>query len=233
MNEVLMRHILWYDLSNRSCYGMTSQDQRAAPKQRRLRMTYRRFYTGRLDENILKDIDAEHKKKMKLLIEEIDRGAWTKKQKNRQKSSIISNIALYRCLIEKGIAKNEAKELVQEYSFHIANQAHRVLKTLFFIPGFFNVFRFIMKKGMAGDEIWKSRILDDDVGRYRVDVLSCLWADTCEFFHCPELCEIFCLCDHIVFGNIEGFVFERSRTLGMKGEKCDFCFINGKCKKQV
>ena len=167
---------------------------------------------------------------MKQLIEEVNRGSWTDKQKKKQKSSILSNIALYRCFIDKGFSKNEAKELVKEYSFYIAEKAHKLLKTLFHIPGFFRLFRLFMRKGMSGDEIWKSWILSDDGKYYRVDVLKCLWADTCKFFQCPELCEIFCLCDHIVFGNIKGFVFERSQTLGMNGEKCDFCFINRKGK---
>ena len=106
--------------------------------------------------------------------------------------------ALYRCFIDKGLSKNEAKELVKEYSFYVAKKAHKLLKTFFHISGFFRIFRLFMKKGMSGDEIWKSRILSDDKKYYRVDVLKCLWADTCKFFECPELCEIFCLCDHIV-----------------------------------
>ena len=53
-------------------------------------MTYEKFYSGRLDEHILDGIDAEHKKKMKLIIEEINQGEWTEKQKKRQKKSIIS-----------------------------------------------------------------------------------------------------------------------------------------------
>ena len=83
-------------------------------------MTYKRFYFGRVDAQILKDIDAEHKTKMKQLIKEINQGTWTEKQKKRQKSSIISNIALYQCFIDKGLLKNEVKELVKEYSFYVA-----------------------------------------------------------------------------------------------------------------
>ena len=146
---------------------------------------------------------------------------------NWQKSSIISNIALYKCFIDKGISKNEAKELVKEYSFYIAKKAHKILK-IFFISQFFWIFPFIY-------ENW-------DVGQWNMEKQSsirwwhtlqswwfkCLWVDTCEFFGCPKLCEIFCLCNPIVFGNINRFVFERSQTLGMKGDKCDFCFINVK-----
>ncbi len=191
-------------------------------------MKYKRFYKGRLEPQILETIDAEWKNQMAFIISELDNGSWTKKQKQRQKKNIIPNIALYRSLIKAGLPKDEAKKLVSEYSFHVAEQAHKFLKTLFRIPGFFNLFRFVMKAGMKGDEIWNSSIISDRGDRYSVDVLKCLWADTCEHFKCPEICEIFCLCDHIVFGNIDGFVFERSQTLGMNGEKCDFCFINKK-----
>lgn len=198
---------------------------------RGLGMTYKKFYCGKLDAPVLEHIDAAHKKEMKRLIEAIHQGAWTEKQKKRQKSSILSNIALYKSLTGQGLSKNEAKELVRAYAFYRAEKAHRLLKALFNVPGFFRLFRFFMKKGMAGDEIWQSNVLSNDRRCYRVDVLKCLWADTCGFFECPELCEIFCLCDHIVFGHIKGFAFERSQTLGMSGEKCDFCFINEKGKK--
>ncbi len=191
---------------------------------RRAGMKYKRFYQGKVDEKILELIDAEYKNKIEAIIEELKRGAWSDKQRKRQISSIIPNIALYKSFIAKGVSKDEAKKLVKEYSFYKAKRFHNILKTLFYIPGFFRIFRFFMKQGMAGDEIWESRILSNDVKCYRVDVLKCLWANTCEYFKCPEICEVFCLCDHIVFGDIDGFVFERSRTLGMKGEKCDFCF---------
>ena len=50
-------------------------------------MTYKKFYFGKLDAQILKDIDAEHKTKMKQLIEEVNRGSWTDKQKKSKKAA--------------------------------------------------------------------------------------------------------------------------------------------------
>ena len=90
------------------------------------------------------------------------------------------------------------------------------------------LFRLFMRKGMTGDEIWRSQIVVDDSRHFYTDVLKCLWCDTCTHFGCPELCEIFCLCDHIVFGDIGKLEFDRSQTLGMGGEKCDFCFRSKK-----
>lgn len=106
-------------------------------------MTYKRFYSEKLDSHILENIDAEHKAKMKLLMEEINRGTWTKKQKKRQQNSIISNIALYRCFIDNGISKSKAKELVKEYSFHIARKAHKLLETFFVSLVFLDCFAFL------------------------------------------------------------------------------------------
>mgnify|MGYP000902198033 CR=1 FL=1 len=98
----------------------------------------------------LENIDSEHKAKMELLIEEINLGAWTKKQKKRQKGSIISNIALYRCFIDQGLPKDEAKALVKEYSFHIAEKTHKLLKTFFHIPGVFPVVSHFYEKRDVG-----------------------------------------------------------------------------------
>ena len=78
-------------------------------------MTYRNFYSKKLDVHILKDLDSKHKRNMKLLIEKIDQGSWTKKQKKRQKNSILSNVALYKTLIEAGIPKEQSYELVKDY----------------------------------------------------------------------------------------------------------------------
>lgn len=191
-------------------------------------MKYGKFYRGKLEPDLLERIDAEQKEEMRVLIGKLESGNWTEKQKKRQKSSILSNIALYRTLMENGISKEEAYELVKEHSFYVAKKTHNILGALFRIPGFFGLFRLFMRKGMTGDEIWRSRIVVDDSRHFYTDVLKCLWCDTCTHFGCPELCEIFCLCDHIVFGDIGKLEFDRSQTLGMGGEKCDFCFRSNK-----
>lgn len=85
---------------------------------------------------------------------------------------------------------------------------------------------------MSSQEIWKSVIRANDDAEFVVDINKCLWADTCAYFNCPELCEVncpelcevFCLSDHIVFENIKGLAFRRSQTIGMGGNKCDFSF---------
>ena len=43
----------------------------------------RDFYCEKLDPKLLESVDYEHKEKMKILIRELERGTWTKKQKHR------------------------------------------------------------------------------------------------------------------------------------------------------
>ena len=99
-------------------------------------MKYKKFYFGELSSKILENLDEEHKSKMNFLIKELKHGSWTKRQIKRQKSSILSNIALYTVLMDNGLPSDEAKELVKEYSFYKAGKAHDLLATFFHIPGF-------------------------------------------------------------------------------------------------
>lgn len=187
-------------------------------------MKLKDFYSSKIDNSYLIHLEEDYMNNMNELLRELNQGEWSQAQKKRQKSSILPNIALYKTFQQYYISKEEAKELVRERAFYRAEQGHKILRFLFFIPKFSHVFRFIMRKGMAGTEIWRSEVIADDKTKYEVDVLKCLWADTCEYFDCPEICELFCLCDHIVFGNIDKMEFQRSETLGMNGKKCDFCF---------
>lgn len=188
-------------------------------------MKFKDFYASKVDQQIAAHLDEEYKVKKKLLIDKLNRGSWTEKQKKKQQSSILPNIALYQVFLQYGIPKEQARELVRERAYYRAGKAHRVLEKLFHIPKFSKAFRFFMKKGMADAEIWQSEILADNDEKYMVDISKCLWADTCAYFDCPELCEVFCLSDHIVFENIDKMEFKRSETLGMRGNKCDFCFL--------
>lgn len=197
-------------------------------------MKLKKFYCGKLNENVLMNIDEDYKSRIKYLVGNLDGGPWNRKQNKKQESSILPNIALYQILQERGFSKPESLELVREYSYFQAEKAHKILKKLFFLPKFQKVFRGFMKKGLTGMGFWESEILSNDAKNFKIDITKCLWHDTCNYFGCDEICEIFCSCDHIVFGNIKKMDFIRSQTLGTNGEKCDFLFNfhnNGKTDK--
>ena len=77
---------------------------------------------------------------------------------------------------------------------------------------------------MNGTEIWTSQFLKDNKKELDINIYKCLWKDTCDYFGCPELCELFCSGDWIVFGNIKRLTLDRTQTLGTGGNVCDFRF---------
>lgn len=187
-------------------------------------MKFKDFYAFAVDENIAEKLDEDYKKTINLMIEKINKSSWTKKQKNVQIKKILPNIALYKTFIKYGISKEKAKELVRKRAYSRAEKGHKVLAKLFNIPKFSTVFRNFMKRVMSEKEIWTSEIISNNDERFAMDITKCLWKDTCEYFDCPELCEVFCSCDNIIFKNIKQMEFKREKTLGINKDKCDFCF---------
>ncbi|MGX8795291.1 L-2-amino-thiazoline-4-carboxylic acid hydrolase [Fusibacter sp. JL298sf-3] len=57
-----------------------------------------------------------------------------------------------------------------------------------------------------------------------MDISKCLRKDTCGYFECPNICEVFCSCDWIMYEGIRQITFDRNQTLGENGERCDFRF---------
>lgn len=187
-------------------------------------MKFKEFYASVPECNMLSNMDRDYQRNLNALTDQIRRGAWTEKQKKVQIKSILSNIALYRTFLQYGISKERALELVQLRAFAKAKKIHKVLAKGFRIPKFSKAFRLFMRKGMSGDEIWHSDLLRDDDHGFAIDVTKCLWNDTCTYFGCPELCQVFCDSDFIVFGDIQKMDFCRSKTLGKAGDRCDFHF---------
>lgn len=187
-------------------------------------MKLSKFYASQLNLRERKGLDAAYQSKMRALMRDVHEGDWSEEQKKVQKVSILSNIALYQVFLERGIEKKRALELVRMKAYRKAHRAHKVLSTFFMIPGFPELFRKMMSKQIKKRDLWQSEVLADSRHAYSVDIKKCLWADTCAHFDCPELCEVFCLSDPIIFGNLQRMYFQRTQTLGMSGNKCDFRF---------
>lgn len=187
-------------------------------------MKFKDFYSSKLNKKFLENLDVDYRKNFEILVNKINGSNWTNKQKKVQKKSILQNIALYKTFIEYGISKEESRELVREFAYYKAAKIHRFLKKMFRIPKFKNFFKYVMGKTMKGEEIWCKNVINNNNENYSLDITKCLWWETCKFFECPELCEVYCLSDHIIFENIDKLEFNRSETLGMNGEKCDFRF---------
>ena len=56
-------------------------------------MKLKKFYCGKLNENVLMNIDEDYKNRIKYLVGNLDGGPWNRKQNKKQESSILPNIS--------------------------------------------------------------------------------------------------------------------------------------------
>ncbi len=188
-------------------------------------MKLKKFYKDDLPANILERLDAEYAKHLSAMRDAVSTDAWSADQQKIQKQMIIPLLAKYRTLLYFGMPEDKAKALTEKYSNNSANQFNKLLRLFSYLPNFRKLFSKIFKKQMAVPGIWDHEFKKDDEDMMVFDVTKCLWKETCNFFDYPEICEIFCNNDWIVFGNIKKFHLERACTLGLGDEKCDFRFV--------
>lgn len=99
------------------------------------------------------------------------------------------------------------------------------------IPGMKNFFlpimKFIAGKMFGEKGGFQNHFVSYTKTEARFDILECPYCRYLSELGCPELTANFCMSDEYAYGNLEGFKFERTQTLGTGGVKCDFCLKKG------
>lgn len=150
--------------------------------------------------------------------------------------NILPLVACYQVLQENGIPKEKACALVVHQMHTHAHQAARLMKKISRLPFLYPVFRTlcrnVMKKSYP-DIGWDVNWLRDNKGGIAFDCRACVYRDTTAKLGCPELCQYFCQNDDIMYSALSPNVqFIRTQTLATGGDRCDFCFLNGKTLKK-
>ena len=118
------------------------------------------------------------------------------------KRQILPGIAAYETL-QTVLPKDEALQTVHSYVEQLAKNAHH---------------DFGPAAGFALTELQTGR------GIWRIDMTKCPYHDTCVQHGCPELCPCFCDSDDISYAGLHPkFLCRRTTTLGLGGDRCDFC----------
>ncbi len=188
-------------------------------------MKAKKFYREDLSSDILDKFDYKYKHIYSKMTNSLNNDTWNIHQKKTQKKYIIPLIAIYKTLIDLKVEKEKAYELTKKWSEYRAHQFNKLIKVFSHIPKFKEIFFKTFKNRMAVPGIWENKLLKSNKEEFRVDITKCLWKETCDYFHEPELCKIFCDNDWIVFGNLNKFHLERESTLGLGSDKCDFKFV--------
>lgn len=159
------------------------------------------------------------------------------KNKSRSQTKTLSNtilprVALYQILCEDHETANLAEELLREYMCGIVGKSmHEKYSKMERVPFFYGLYSHVFLQYMKKSDLWDCEMTVHTKDRFGMDIHRCLWHDACTENGCPELCRYFCMCDDITYGGLEKMGFQRTQTLGMQGEKCDFVFYKKKPQK--
>lgn len=188
---------------------------------------FKSFFKNKVSDDVFDRIETEYEVIFIEMSNTLDKGKWLELQKKTQKKRILPLIAVYKSLLNLNVDKETAKTLSREWFALSAELAHKMMKVFTHVPFFKSIFSSVFKNKLKEPGIWSNQIIKDNKDEFVVDITKCLWKDTCDHFNVPELCEIFCDGDWIVFGNLKKLHLERVGTIGMGNEKCDFKFKYG------
>lgn len=94
------------------------------------------------------------------------------------------------------------------------------------LPHFFRVFGGIIVRKLSGDN-WNVDWIENSDTNISFHITRCLWYDTLKYFHCSEICHIFCYNDVIFYNGLSDQIkFRREQTLGEGAAYCDFNFFS-------
>jgi hypothetical protein len=147
------------------------------------------------------------------------------------RTAILPAVAFYRVLSENGRSKEEALRLIRASVLDAAQPMARFFQKAGRLPFFFSLLRVLCPasaKWAFGDAGWDFVWKRNDGSAIEWDCRACFYAEVLRGYGMPELTEIFCESDDIMYGRIPGVRWGRTRTIGMGADICDFRFYNQK-----
>ncbi len=142
--------------------------------------------------------------------------------------SIFPVIAVYKVLTQYE-GKDIAYKKVEEYILNNAKKQEKFLKALAILPGFFKLFGKMCKIGVktnfgppAFEMIWE----ENSEKFIKWTCKSCIYHNELMRHEAGELTNIFCKADDVMYGNLKGARWARTKTIGNGDELCDFKFIS-------
>jgi hypothetical protein len=185
----------------------------------RLADAMRKITTQELQENAEKAYE-------KLLLENDLRNSMLAKH---LKQSILPAIAVYDTLLLASWPKEDAFGLIRRSVLDAAKPMAKVFHAAGRLPFFFPLLRKMCPasvRSQFGEPGWRMEWKRNDKTVIEWDCHSCFYADILNRYGMPELISIFCESDDVVYGNIPGVTWGRTKTIGSGAELCDFRFYN-------
>jgi hypothetical protein len=147
-----------------------------------------------------------------------------------QTESIYPSIAMRRALDEGGYVKAQSFALMRNSVLNSAEPMVKMFQRMGRLPFRFALLRVLCPASMKsafGEAGWDMRWKANNRNEIRCDCHACYYQKEFARYGMPELTAIFCEFDDVVYGNIPGVKWGRTKTIGRGAELCDFCFIKG------
>jgi hypothetical protein len=143
--------------------------------------------------------------------------------------SILPSLSLYQTLLEEG---NNQEEALKEMDLIIAamldrSGRRRLVQILDYLPDPFTVLRILNRWAMKvryPREGWRFEWVEDSDQCIAYDARECFYVNILTACGAPELTAHLCAIDDLLYGDLPGISWERTKTLGRGDDRCDFRF---------
>ncbi len=156
--------------------------------------------------------------------------------KKHLKQSILPAIAVYETLLFAKWPKDRVFQLIRRSVLESAKPMAKVFQFAGRLPLFFSLFRKMCPASVQsefGEPGWRMVWKCNSPDKIEWDCHSCFYADVLTLYGRPELISIFCESDDVVYGNIPGVTWARTKTIGAGADLCDFRFYNQRRKRRI
>lgn len=142
--------------------------------------------------------------------------------------NMFSAIAIYEVLQDHGMAEDEAFKTVSEEMYKFLQSYKQKFQKLSKKSWFWSVMKKIIPLGFKkGSGIgWRYTWFDNQPkNEFKFETNECIYAKIFKKRGLEKLGPMFCKCDIINYGELDGIDFQRTKTLCYGDEKCDFRFV--------
>ena len=141
---------------------------------------------------------------------------------------ILPGVALYRTLLAECETQEEAMSLTGVVFQEWAAEDRKRMERLARLPGYYWILRATISSIMRHtfpEEGWQREWLEKSGNAVAFNMKSCFYQDVLERYGVPELTELYCKSDDLIYEDLSPKVrWARTRTLGRGDDCCDFRF---------
>ena len=133
------------------------------------------------------------------------------------RQSILPAVAVYEVILSAGFSKEIAFQVIRSSVLEAARPMSKIFQTVGRLPFFFSLLRKMCPLSVRmefGDPGWKMEWKRNDYIGIEWNCHECFYVDRLKYYGVPELVSIFCESDDVVYGNIPGVIWGRTKTIG-------------------